>query len=229
MVAAPEMTGLPADWRQRLRDRLLPVPDHRLEDCRFGGTALTTEITVLQRLRAALPAALQPAAVLVPLVDHPHGPQVLLTERAGHLRRHAGQISFPGGRLEPGDADIAAAALRETEEEIGLPAAFIETLGFLSDHVVQTGYRITPVVALVRPGFALTPDRAEVADVFEVPLRVVLNAGSYRRQRRTLQGVEVEVWELPYAERNVWGATAGILMHLHDLMAQCPRRAAAGT
>jgi 8-oxo-dGTP pyrophosphatase MutT (NUDIX family) len=226
MVAAPEL-GLPPDWRQLLRDRLLAAPDHRLEHCRFGGVACT-EAPILERLRAALPAVLQPAAVLVPVVDHPDGPRLLLTERAGHLRRHAGQISFPGGRLEPGDADVAAAALRETEEETGISAQFVKPLGFLSDHVVQTGYRITPVVALVQPGFALIPDRAEVADVFVVPLRVVLDAGSYRRQRRALRDIELDLWELPYAGRNVWGATAGILVHLHDLMAQSPLRAAGG-
>jgi 8-oxo-dGTP pyrophosphatase MutT (NUDIX family) len=216
-VAAPEL-GWP-QWRQRLQERLLAAPDHRAEQCRFGGAVFTTDPGVVAQLRATLPAPLQPAAVLIPIIDHPRDPQVLLTERAGHLRRHAGQISFPGGRLEAGDADIAATALRETEEETGIRAAFIQTLGFLSDHVVQTGYRITPVVAAVQPGFSLVPDRREVADVFEVPLRVVLDAASYRRQRRVLRDVEVELWELPFAERNIWGATAGMLMHLRDVMA----------
>jgi 8-oxo-dGTP pyrophosphatase MutT (NUDIX family) len=225
MVAAPH-SPLPTDWRRRLQSRLLPFPDHALTGCRFGGAAFTTDATVLSRLHAMLPSELQPAAVLVPIVDRSQGPQVLLTERAGHLRHHAGQISLPGGRLEPDDADIAAAARRETEEETGIGAAFIETLGFMSDHVVQTGYRITPVVALVQPGFTLAPHRAEVADIFEVPLEVVVDSGSYRRQRRALRDVELDLWELPFEGRNVWGATAGILRHLLDLMTADPPPAA---
>jgi 8-oxo-dGTP pyrophosphatase MutT (NUDIX family) len=217
-AAAPDARyGLPADWRARLRSRLLRAPDHELTRCRFGAVDWA-DTAMGARLRATLPASLTAAAVLVPIVEDPREPQLLLTQRAGHLRRHAGQISFPGGSLEPGDADIAAAALRETEEEIGIHAAFIEPLGFLGDHLVQTGYRITPVVALLQPGFTLRPDRAEVAEVFELPLAFALQSANYRRQRRMLRELEVDVWDLPYADRNIWGATAGILAHLRDVV-----------
>jgi NTP pyrophosphatase (non-canonical NTP hydrolase)/8-oxo-dGTP pyrophosphatase MutT (NUDIX family) len=116
------------------------------------------------------------------VLDRADSPALLLTLRASHLRRHAGQISFPGGRLEPGDADVVAAALRETEEEIGIAASAIEPIGFLSDQMVQTGYRITPVVALLQPGFTLTPDGTEVAEVFELPLAIALDADQLSRR-----------------------------------------------
>jgi len=188
---------LPADWQTRLRTRLLRAPDH----------ADTSGLTTLQA-----------AAVLVPIVGHAHAPSVLLTQRAGHLRRHAGQISFPGGRMELRDADLAAAALRETEEETGIGTDFIEPLGFLPDHVVRTGYRVTPLVALLRPGFALRPDTTEVEQVFELPLAFVVDVGNYQARRRVLQGVEVESADLPYGAHNIWGATAAILARLRDLI-----------
>ena len=113
-----------------------------------------------------MPATPRAAAVLVPIIDRPGAPTLLLTMRAGHLRQHAGQISFPGGRIEASDDDVLGAALRETREEIGVDSAFVEPLGFLPDQVVLTGFRITPVVALLRPGFTLQVDAAEVAEVF---------------------------------------------------------------
>lgn len=209
---------LPADWQALLRLRLLHAPDHEMERRRFGGLSADQPETVLQRIRAAMPAQLQPAAVLVPIVDRPAGPTLLLTLRASHLRRHAGQISFPGGRLEHHDADIASAALRETEEEIGIQAAFIEILGFLSDHVVMTGFRITPVVALLQPGFTLQVHEPEVAEVFEMPLAHALGRVNYRSRLRRLAEIDLETAELPYLSRNIWGATAGILAHLRDVI-----------
>jgi 8-oxo-dGTP pyrophosphatase MutT (NUDIX family) len=215
-VLAPE---LPADWRARLRRRLLSVPEHRLEHCRAAGLAAESP-AVRARLRANWPAALKVAAVLLPIIDRAESPALLLTVRASHLRRHAGQISFPGGRLEDCDADVTAAALRETEEEIGIAAAAIDPIGFLPDHVVQTGYRITPVVALLQPGLALTPDGTEVAEVFELPLAIALAADQYRVGRRTIRGVDVDTWELSFGSYNIWGATAGMLANLREMFGE---------
>jgi 8-oxo-dGTP pyrophosphatase MutT (NUDIX family) len=210
---APE---LPADWRARLRRGLLSAPDHRIEHCRAAGLVHETP-AVRARLRASWPAALNIAAVLVPIIDRADSPALLMTLRASHLRRHAGQISFPGGRLEAGDADVVAAALRETEEEIGVAAAAIEPIGFLADHVVQTGYRITPVVALLQSTLTLTLDGTEVAEVFELPLAIALAADRYRVGRRSIRGIEVDSWELSYGQYTIWGATAGMLAHLCDV------------
>jgi 8-oxo-dGTP pyrophosphatase MutT (NUDIX family) len=219
-VPAPTLAHeLPADWRARLRRRLLTVPDHRLEHCRPAGLACESAV-VRARLRAGWPAPLKVAAVLVPIIDRADAPTLLMTVRASHLRRHAGQISFPGGRLEAQDADVAAAATRETEEEIGIAAAGIEPIGFLADHVVQTGYRITPVVALLQPGLTLEPDGTEVAEVFELPLAFALRAENYRVGRRTMREVEVDTWELAFGRYNIWGATAGILANLREVFAE---------
>jgi 8-oxo-dGTP pyrophosphatase MutT (NUDIX family) len=213
---APE---LPADWRSRLRRRLLRVPDHRLESCRPAGLACESA-AVRATLRESWPASLKAAAVLVPIIDRADSPALLMTVRASHLRRHAGQISFPGGRLEAHDADVVAAAMRETEEEIGIAAAGIEPIGFLPDHVVLTGYRITPVVAVLKPGLTLTPDGTEVAEVFELPLAIALTADHYRVARRTIREVEVDSWELSFGHYNIWGATAGILANLREVFAE---------
>jgi 8-oxo-dGTP pyrophosphatase MutT (NUDIX family) len=215
-AAAPD---LPPDWRARLRRRLLDVPEHRLEYCRAAGLARESA-AVRAQLRASWPASLKLAAVLVPIIDREPLPALLMTVRASHLRRHAGQISFPGGRLEAHDADLAAAAMRETEEEIGIAAAAIAPIGFLPDHVVQTGYRITPVVALVRPGLTLRPDGTEVAEVFELPLTVALSADNYHVSRRTIRDVEVDTWELSFGRYNIWGATAGMLANLREVFDQ---------
>jgi 8-oxo-dGTP pyrophosphatase MutT (NUDIX family) len=223
-MAAPAPTlahELPADWRARLRRRVLPVPDHRLEHCRPAGMA-GESASVRARLRAGWPAPLKVAAVLVPIVDRLDAPTLLLTVRASHLRRHAGQISFPGGRLEARDADVAAAAVRETEEEIGVAGATIEPIGFLADHVVQTGYRITPVVALLQPALTVEPNGTEVAEVFELPLAFALSAANYRVGRRAIGAVEVDTWELSFGRYNIWGATAGILANLREVFAEEP-------
>jgi 8-oxo-dGTP pyrophosphatase MutT (NUDIX family) len=159
-----------------------------------------------------------PAAVLIPLVERDEL-TVLLTQRATQLRHHAGQVSFPGGRIEAGDGGPAAAALREAREEIGLDASFVSVIGYLPDHLVITGFRVTPVVAFVRPGFTLTPDPREVEDTFEVPLQHIFDPANHRPQRRRspFTGEEVDFIDLPYGERNVWGATSGMLMTLYRL------------
>jgi 8-oxo-dGTP pyrophosphatase MutT (NUDIX family) len=216
--AAPSISPqLPADWRARLAKGLLTEPDVDLENARPGGLA-SHSTTLRERVRASWPENMRAAAVLVGIVDRPEAPTLLMTVRSQHLRQHAGQISFPGGRLESFDADIAAAALRETHEEIGIDVSFIQPLGFLTDTVVQTGFRITPVVAMIRPGFTLKPDSTEVADVFEVPLSQALALDSYRAQQRMVRDFQVDVWELPFGDYHIWGATAGILMNLCEVV-----------
>jgi 8-oxo-dGTP pyrophosphatase MutT (NUDIX family) len=165
-----------------------------------------------------IPAQPTPAAVLVPIVDRPDGLTVLLTQRGADLKHHAGQISFPGGRLESRDADAVDAALRETEEEIGLERGFVEVIGYLPDHLIISGYRVTPVVGFVRPGFELKLDATEVTEAFEVPLRFVLDPTHHKARRRQLGEGEIEVYDIPYGERNIWGATAGMLMTLYRLL-----------
>lgn len=159
-------------------------------------------------------AALKPAAVLIPLVLRPEGTTILLTERTSHLADHAGQISFPGGRLEPDDADAIAAALRETEEEIGLARAHVEVLGHFEDYGTVTGYRVTPVIGFVRPPFDLTPDPHEVAEIFELPLEFILQPTNVQRLRETRGGVMRDVYEISYGKWRVWGFTARILVRL---------------
>jgi 8-oxo-dGTP pyrophosphatase MutT (NUDIX family) len=173
---------------------------------------------VLERLRTSVPAALVPAAVLVPLVEREGGLTVLLTQRATTLKDHAGQISFPGGRIEPDDADAWRAALREAYEEIGLSETFVEFAGYMPDHWVGTGYRVTPVVGFVSPGYDLRIATAEVHDVFEVPLEFILDAANHRARQRVLAGVTLEVYDIPYGDRNIWGATAGMLLTLRRLL-----------
>jgi len=210
--------GLPPDWLERLRTALASEPDHDPSTWRMSGRP----VLGLDLLRAALPANPRAAAVLVPIIDRPGAPALLLTTRAGHLRHHAGQISFPGGRVEVSDASMVAAALRETQEEIGIEARYIEPLGFLPDHVVPTGFRITPVVALVQPAFTLRVDASEVAETFEIPLEHLSHAENFLPTRRVLRGMEVLLHDVQYDGRVVWGATAGMLQVMHALLTQRP-------
>lgn len=158
------------------------------------------------------------AAVLVPLVDRPEGMTVLLTQRTDHLHDHAGQVSFPGGRVEAQDADAVATALRETQEEIGLSPAQVDVVGQLDDYVVRTGFLVRPVVAIVAPPFELSLDEFEVADVFEVPLSFVLDPGNHQRRSRVWQGRERFFYVLPFEDRYIWGATAGMLINLYEAL-----------
>ena len=155
-----------------------------------------------------------PAAVLVPFVNRPEGLAVLFTERSADLLDHAGQISFPGGRVEPDDVDIDAAALRETEEEIGLARDRVTVLGRLADYETVTGYRVTPVVGWLEPPFSVKPDPVEVADIFEVPLAFLLDPANQQRHFRMLGEIRRDYFAIPYRERYIWGATAAMLMIL---------------
>jgi len=160
------------------------------------------------------------AAVLVPLVERPHGWFVLLTLRSADLADHAGQISFPGGRIEPEDPDAIHAALREAEEEIGLPMNHVEVVGRLDTWLTGTGFEITPIVGLVRPPDSLVPDPVEVAEIFEVPLDFVLDKRNHQRRSRELRGEQRSFYVLPYLHRNIWGATAGMLVNLAEALTQ---------
>lgn len=200
-----------------LRDRI----ERLLRGTTPGGdplAALATQLSVEQiaELRRQLPDPLTPAAVMVPLVDRSTGMTVLLTQRASHLKAHPGQISFPGGRLEARDAGPWQAALREAEEEIGLAPRHASLVGYLQDHLVLTGFRITPVVAFVRPGFDLALDRTEVEEAFEVPLEFVLDPANRVARERVYAGHSFTTYDIPYQGRHIWGATAAMLLSLAD-------------
>jgi 8-oxo-dGTP pyrophosphatase MutT (NUDIX family) len=182
----------------------------RLREALAGDAAEPPLVGDLPELRAKADIA---AAVLVALTDRPE-PGVILTVRREHLRTHAGQIAFPGGRLDEGE-DSVSAALREAHEEIALDPAFVEPLGYLETYRTGTGFIISPAVALVRPGFKLTPNPAEVADVFEVPLAFLMSEANHRIDSRIWRGAERRFYAMPYGERYIWGATAGIIRTLY--------------
>jgi 8-oxo-dGTP pyrophosphatase MutT (NUDIX family) len=158
---------------------------------------------------------IRPAAVLIPVVDRPQ-PTVLLTQRSAHLNDHAGQISFPGGKIDPTDASPLDAALREAEEEVGLDRRFIDPIGYLDLYATSFGFRILPTLARVEPGFALRISKSEVDDAFEVPLSFLMNPGNHQLQSKEFRGMERTFYAMPFEERYIWGATAGILRVLYE-------------
>jgi 8-oxo-dGTP pyrophosphatase MutT (NUDIX family) len=208
--------------KAHIREALDPQPSRPEEDMQWlaGATPQT-----VARVRASLTSQRVPAAVLVPLVERSGGLTVLLTERAATLKDHAGQISFPGGRIEEQDKDAWHAALREAHEEIGLASACVEFAGYLPDHVVITGFRVTPVVGFVSPDYQLRIAKEEVHDVFEVPLDFILDAANHKPRQRSFAGMNIQVHDIPYGERNIWGATAGMLMTLRRLLQTRAREA----
>ncbi len=217
-VPTPELHRLPAEaLRRELRSRL--------GGCRYAESDLRVagvSRSAMARLRAAMPPLSTRAAVLIPLVDRGDELNLLLTQRSSDLEHHPGQISFPGGRLEPGDRDAVAAALRETEEEIGLKREFVEVIGCLPDHAVISGYRVTPVVGLVRPGFELALDATEVSGTFEAPLRHLLDPATHARRMRRIGEEDLEVLDLPWGGHMIWGATAGMILTLRELLGGSP-------
>jgi 8-oxo-dGTP pyrophosphatase MutT (NUDIX family) len=171
-------------------------------------------------MRVDAPPNLTAAAVLIPLVLHDDGATMLLTLRTDHLRDHAGQVSFPGGRVEECDVDALDCALRETEEEVGLDRSFIDVIGTLDTYETRTGFSITPVVGLVRPGFTLTLDPGEVAEAFEVPLTFVMDPENHERHSRMWKGAMRYFYMLPFEDRYIWGATAGMIINLYQALAK---------
>jgi 8-oxo-dGTP pyrophosphatase MutT (NUDIX family) len=203
--------------KEHIRESLDPRPSTPEQEMQWLAGASPE---VASRVRASLPAERVPAAVLIPLVERDTGLTVLLTQRAETLKDHAGQISFPGGRIEPEDKDAWHAALREAYEEIGLSADLVQFAGYLPDHHVITGFRVTPVVGFVNPDYQLRIAEAEVHDVFEVPLDFILNAANHKLRKRKLGDLTIEVHDIAYGERNIWGATAGMLMTLRRMLAK---------
>lgn len=163
---------------------------------------------------AWLQRRLTPAAVLVPLVEHDDGLSVLLTRRTEHLNDHAGQVSFPGGRVEDQDPGPVGTALRETHEEIGLEPTHVQVAGLLDTYETGTGFLVTPVVGFVRPGFRLTLDTFEVAEAFEVPLDFILDPSNHRVESVEIRGAARLFYVFDYEGHHIWGATAGMLMNL---------------
>lgn len=158
------------------------------------------------------------AAVLIPVIAQAQGLTVLFTQRTQHLKSHSGQVSFPGGRAEPGDASAEFTALREAQEEIGLALQRVEILGRLPEYHTRTGFRVTPVIGLIQPPLELTPDPREVESVFEVPLSFLLDPANRQRRTRELQGRSVGFYVFEYQGHMIWGATAGMLVNLNKML-----------
>jgi 8-oxo-dGTP pyrophosphatase MutT (NUDIX family) len=220
---------MPCGPRSKMRK-----PASSIKDARHEEQGLIIEGIDLGRLRSALFAApertvfvaeegvgdeeLIPASVLFPIVLRENGASVLLTQRTDHLRDHPGQVSFPGGRVEPDDSSPAHTALREAQEEIGLAAEHVEIVGYLPEYRTGTGFRVTPVVALVRPPFELSPDKQEVAEIFEVPLAFLMDPSNHQQRLIHNRGKLRPYFAMPYGDYFIWGATAGIIVALHQAL-----------
>ena len=169
-------------------------------------------------LRRKMCENLKPAGVLIPIVEYPKSLSVLLTQRSADLKNHAGQVSFPGGRMESADADITETALRETCEEVGIRPEQVDIAGYLQPMLTVTGYAVTAIVGLVQPGISLTLDRSEVEHAFEVPLSFLLDERNQQLSEREVHGVAVPMVEFNYASMRIWGATANMLVVLRELL-----------
>jgi 8-oxo-dGTP pyrophosphatase MutT (NUDIX family) len=209
---APEMSA--AEFFARARERLsFDVPPGLLDpgiipESGDSGTERMLEIIAREQ-------PIRPAAVLVPVVDHPQ-PTVLLTQRSAHLADHAGQIAFPGGKIDATDASPLDTALREAREEVGLQREYIEPIGYLGLYGTSFGFRILPTLARVQPGFKLVLSQAEVDDTFEVPLSFLMNPANHQIQSKEFRGMLRSYYAMPYGPRYIWGATAGMLRMLYE-------------
>jgi 8-oxo-dGTP pyrophosphatase MutT (NUDIX family) len=204
------------DFRRRVAARLAPERGVAVGDHSFNPELADVLLNMERR----------PAAVLVPVIHREPEATLLFTERNNGLRSHAGQVAFPGGRIDPEDSGPEAAALREAEEEIGLDRSFVETLCLGPDYLTGSGYHVAPVIAIVRPGFQLRLNPAEVADAFEVPLRFLMDPANHRRGSRIWHGAERIFFEMPYEGRHIWGITAGMVRILYERLYADPPEAA---
>lgn len=178
----------------------------------------TPEVTDENRFHGLDSSTFRPAAVLVPLILRPHGLSVMLTQRTAHLRSHAGQIAFPGGRWESSDASLIDTALREAEEETGLPPDCVQVLGTLPDYLTVSGFRVTPVVGLARPDRPFVHDPGEVAEIFEVPLPYLMDPAHHRVHTVQAESSVRRYYSMPYERFFIWGATAGMLRNLYHFL-----------
>jgi 8-oxo-dGTP pyrophosphatase MutT (NUDIX family) len=194
---------------ERARAHLHAEPRHAPEDHAYGDHAITGMNPAAETLRLA-----KPAAVLIPLIARPGGVTVLLTQRSAGLRQHSGQIAFPGGKIDQEDDGPLGAALRETEEEIGVPRSQVQPLGFLGPYFSSTGFRITPVVGLVAPDIALSLNPREVDRVFETPLAFLMDPANHQTHQRKFKGELRSYFAMPHGDHYIWGVTAGIIRML---------------
>jgi len=200
------------DFRKRAREH---NPDHAFgpEPAHLGhgdhvlNPGLVSELTGVQ---------LREAAVLVPVIDAGPDAQVILTRRAAAMRKHSGQVAFPGGAVDPEDGSVEIAAMREAEEEIGLDRHFVEPVGRLPVYMTTTGFRITPVLAVVHPGFTLVANPDEVDAVFQTPLSFLMTQANHKRESRVWEGIERHYYVMPYGEHHIWGVTAGIIRTMYE-------------
>lgn len=214
MEQAAEIALSAAEFFDRVRARLtLDVPAGLTDPNVIPKRGDHDADPVMRKIAEVRP--IRPAAVLVPVVDHPE-PTVLLTQRAQHLPHHPGQVSFPGGKIDETDKSPLDSALREAEEEIGLDRALVEPLGYLDLYMTTLGYRIVPVVARVKPGFSLTLNTGEVDATFEVPLSFLMNLDNVERHARDWQGMTRHYYAITFGERYIWGVTAGIFRNMYD-------------
>ena len=202
------------DFFDRVRARLTLTVPAALTDPMAKGARGDLDLNPSMWERAGV-AATKPAAVLIPVIDRP-APTVLFTIRTQELASHAGQVAFPGGKIDPGDESPVAAALREAREEVGLAPVLIEPLGYLDLYLTFSGFRILPTVARVHPDFTLTLNPREVTETFEVPLDFLMTPENHQRRSREWKGIEREYYAVPFGDRYIWGITAGIVHNLYD-------------
>ncbi|MGH6671848.1 MAG: CoA pyrophosphatase [Xanthobacteraceae bacterium] len=203
------------DFFERARTRLnLKVPSALTDPAAQGVRRGDLDLDPVLWERAGVNAT-KPASVLVPIVDR-SAPTILLTMRTADLASHAGQVAFPGGKIDPADESPVAAALREAKEEVGLAPILIEPIGYLDLYLTFSGFRILPTVARVKPGFTLTLNPGEVTEAFEVPLDFLMNPANHQRKTRDWKGIARDYYAMPFGERYIWGVTAGILRNLYE-------------